>query len=184
MKLSKPFQNVTKKSITWFILVSWLFLSGLAMWFIFNQPYRHFIETKIPTFKQSKLLDGFDGLTVVHFVDKNCPCTRFSNTHIEALEQELTSANHVRIKAGEWVNTDLKNSMKDWLISSPSVAVFKESGQLAYYGPYTDALLCNQGNDLVKQVINSLGKDKDYQWFNVLGYGCFCDWPDLKVTQI
>ncbi len=183
INLSRLRNKNIKMPLSWLILVSWLLLVGLVMWVKFNEPYRNFIETRMPKFSDNKIIDDVDGLTVLHFIDKKCPCTRFSEKHIETLEQELKAANHVRIQATELPDFD-PAIFNDWVISSPSVAVINTSGELAYYGPYTDALLCNQGRDIVKQVIENLEETNDYYWFNVLGYGCFCEWPEWKTQKI
>ena len=167
-----------RRPLAWSILAIWLVLSGLAIWFSFHEPYRDFLQGKEPSFNSDIALTGVAGLTVVHFSDGNCPCTRFSLSHVSNLERELNKAHHIRVSPNDLASLPWDRVSK-LAVSSPSVAIINAAGKLAYYGPYTDGLLCSQGNDLVSQVLENLRADENFQWMNVLGYGCFCDWPSV-----
>ncbi len=109
---------------------------------------------------------------VVHFVDSQCPCTRFATPHIEALDARFDpSVRTMRIYA-----TDSQAKNFAWLPASPAVAIWDGQGKLAYLGPHSDGAFCGQGDDLVARVMQQLSAGNNPQWLNREAIGCFCPW--------
>lgn len=176
MKFLTQIPDAYRRSLAWLVLSVWLLSSGVAIWLVFHEPYRDFLQDRVPVVTSGVSASDDSRITVVHFLDDKCSCTRFSRPHIEALESTHIEARHVFVEPGNSKGM-FAGEFSDLVVTSPSVAVMNKAGSLAYYGPYTDGLVCSQGNDLVKRVFENLAQDSNYQWMNVLGYGCFCDWP-------
>ena len=110
---------------------------------------------------------------VVHFIDPECPCTRFSKPHIEALEETFKDLN-ITFKS---VNPGLApvNQMGLSAVpASPAVAVWNEAGELSYFGPYSKGALCGEGEDLLRPVLR---QEIRGQLTHQEAIGCFCQWP-------
>ena len=139
--------------------------------------YRHTEELKElwidfdPTqLQQAKLTPVNRIALVVHFVDRDCPCSRFAMNHIETLEATYASVAEFRF-IGEAGTEGLT------VPAGPSVAIWDQQGTLAYYGPYSSGFLCGQGDDLMSAVMEQLKQGTNPEWINQQGVGCFCEWP-------
>lgn len=109
---------------------------------------------------------------VVHFVDAQCPCTRFATPHVEALNARLgPSVRKISINA-----TDLLADNFSWIPASPAVAIWDGQGELAYVGPHSEGAFCGQGEDLVARVMRQLNEGRNPRWLNNEAIGCFCPW--------
>jgi len=109
---------------------------------------------------------------VVHFVDASCPCTRFAEPHIEAVDADLDpGVRTMRIYA-----TDPQAGMFHWIPASPAVAIWDKAGELAYVGPHSEGAFCGQGDDLVARVMGQLQTGNNPRWLNREAIGCFCTW--------
>jgi hypothetical protein len=116
---------------------------------------------------------------VVHFVDPDCPCSRFSTPHIQELELAF-SKNIEFVDFLSSVETDERmQQFKAAVIpAGPAVAVFSQSGDLAYFGPYSSGAVCGEGDDLVAATLTSLDNNINPQWINQENVGCFCQWSN------
>jgi len=163
----------------WLLLGIWVVASALAIWFIFHDPYRDFLGTRQPDFSGDTRSLANAQTTFYHFVDEACTCTRFSLPHILDLAKRYPDVKHVRIQARGSV---VPKALNQFSVASPAIAIVNASGKLNYYGPYSSGLVCTEGEDLVARVLASMESDASFQWLNVLGYGCFCDWPEHSAT--
>lgn len=171
--------NAVNTKLAWGLLVTWALLSAIFMWQAFHDDFRDFLAgTAEETWQAPGGLSSNGAVTFLHFVDEACPCSRFSLPHIEEIERKYTSVKHVRVYGDQnKVSNDLSKAY-DWVVASPSIAIINEQGQLSYYGPYSNAAICGEGESLVDAVMASLAEDSEFQWMNLLAYGCFCDWPE------
>ncbi len=176
LRLSKT----SKVVICWALFWVWLIISAYVLWFKLSDSYRFFMDDKQPDFSAFMFREPQTRYTIIHFIDPNCSCSQYSHAHINAIKNELGALQHVHVQPGEEA-VFFEGEPQAWLISSPSAALISPSGELIYYGPYTDALLCNEGQDLIKQALRQTQKNDDFRWYNVLGYGCFCDWPAQAI---
>lgn len=115
----------------------------------------------------------FDRVVVAHILDPNCPCTRFSEKHVDDLERRFSSTVHFI----RWEQLPKALRRQANIPTSPAVAVWNRNGYLAYFGPYSDGAFCGQGDDLVTSVLNQLKTSQGFRWVNQDALGCFCDWP-------
>lgn len=111
---------------------------------------------------------------VVHFVDPNCPCSRFAYPHISELEREFG-------EKVEFVNGLELMQQPVWrglthlpLRAVPAVAIWDKAGGLRYFGPYSGGSVCGQGEDFVRQVLTRIEQQQPISWTQHDVIGCFC----------
>lgn len=155
------------------IFAVWISVSLAAFWWFQFKDIGNF-ENALASFDGTELaklqmqpLSGRQAL-VVHFIDPDCPCSRFSRPHIEELERELSDRVEFRSASR------LKSSMAFSVPATPSVAIWSESGELAYFGPYSGGAICGSGDDFVTSVFKRLEAGTNPKWLNLDAVGCFC----------
>lgn len=111
---------------------------------------------------------------MVHFVDNNCPCTKFSLPLIQDLESRWRQKN-VSFRALHPGSIDqLSVDLQGTIPASPAVALWDSKGKLTYFGPYSSGAICGEGEDLLGKVLAQKGEG---QWTSQEAVGCFCPWP-------
>jgi len=126
-------------------------------------------STTLVHFENLSFLKRKPGLiTVRQYIDPSCPCNRYVDKHRHELEAEF-SGNRVTF---EEVNP---RSLLDTKPSAtPAVAIWDEAGNLAYYGAFSNGVLCNAKTSLIGPVISSLLEGDNPLVLNTNGVGCFC----------
>ena len=181
------FATINTRQLTSIALLTiWISLTAYGFWYFQFRYYTSWV-----TFDGGNLLLAPEDqdqsilrngkLSIVHFVDTDCPCTRFSLEHIKDIETKYSdeTTNHYKL------SSDLSTSYKDldWLReripASPSVAVWEASGKLIYFGPYSSGVLCGQGEDLLAKVLGP--QSLQGQWTHQEAVGCFCPWPQTST---
>ena len=133
---------------------------------------------------------------VVHFWDRDCRCSRFNRQHARDVmqqfgEQGISFVVAVPSAAAQADARRLFPEASDVIVvrdaatvSSPAAAAFNAGGELLYYGPYSDGVLCTstEGSP-VEQVLSDLLADRQpRQWLNLSAVGCYCQWPAQTRT--
>ena len=119
---------------------------------------------------------------VVHFVDPECPCSRFSVNHIKEMELEFASNVEFVDFSSMSANDQRKQSLSTLTVpAGPSVAIWAEDGKLAYFGPYSGGSVCGEGNDFVSTTLSSLDAGFNPRWINQEAVGCYCAWPTIST---
>lgn len=158
------------------ILCAWLLLAVCAFWWFqfryigsFNNYLAQF-NGDLVSHISSENIEG--EALVVHIVDPNCPCSRFSNKHIRDLEAQFFET----VSFKRWEN--LPVSFKSLMVipASPAVAIWSKAGDLAYFGAYTSGAYCGEGDDFVVATLKNLSKGVNPQWVSQDAFGCFCEW--------
>ena len=106
--------------------------------------------------------------TVVHVYSADCPCNRFTQSHLERIVASYRhrGVNFVTVARG---SIDLA-----WIEATPAALVFDAAGRLVYFGPYSDSARCGESGGLVERVLDRVlgGQAPRPQPF--YGGGCFC----------
>lgn len=164
----------------WFVIPLWLMAVVTGFWWF---EYRHWqsFETMAITFDGQDIQPFYQAsgqkgkTTVLHFTDKTCPCSRYSERHIEDLQLILANTKQVV------VTPPMVASIPNVIVpATPSVAIWNEQGELAYFGPYSSGAVCGEGKDFVSRVLSELQKHRNPRWINTLGVGCYCSYPNEK----
>ncbi len=158
-------------------LILWLGLIYLSHWWQGQQDIRqyenYFAQFDGREFATITLGDDTSDITVVHFVDDSCPCSRFSRPHIASLEKDY----HQGIKHYYW--PELPEKMKRALApialkATPAVAIWSASGTLSYFGPHSSGAFCGVGEDFVALILKQLLNKQTTTWLQHDVVGCYC----------
>lgn len=146
--------------VVWILILASLFWS---MQMQYQAVWVSFDGSRLP-----KLPAVTSGTRVVHFVDPDCPCSKFSLPHIQKVEQtwggKQIAFSQVEVgRAG--------HEFFGLVPATPAVAVWDRTGNLAYFGPYTSGAICGEGEDLLGRFFNNRLAG---QWTNQEAVGCFC----------
>lgn len=86
---------------------------------------------------------------VFHFITSNCYCNFIASTHINSVNSLVLNKGYTNIQ----VDISLFPTLKNYIPSTPAVAVFNDTGTLAYLGPYSSGLYCAPSKGLVEKFI-------------------------------
>lgn len=125
---------------------------------------------------------------VLHFIDDQCPCNRFSSPHIERLKNSLAAdAIHLlyaklgAVVLNETTITDAAQKLAALVPASPAVAIWDAKGALRYFGPYSNGAVCGEGNDMVVYTLNAIKKNSNIRWLSQEYVGCVCPWQSSET---
>lgn len=131
-------------------------------------------------------------VTLLHFWNPNCLCNLLSQRHFdELLEQYDHTALRVFVIAPSNITAQQESEFKKLngkrmgLIksdfpfpASPALALFDDKRNLGYYGPYGFGAFCIPSSDsFFSSLIKRYRTEASTLYMNVIGKGCYCDWP-------
>ena len=134
-------------------------------------------------------LAGPGRIRVVHFWDPACPCNVGNQEHLSQLVEHFAGANGVDFYAVQKPGThgQLPSSLSaikpldslpgaERVTSSPAVAIWDRQGKLAYFGPYSEGLICNSQNSFIEPILLALKADRRVSATHTMAVGCYCPW--------
>lgn len=133
------------------------------------------------------LLTQPGNIRLVHFWEPACPCNGGNQQHLAELMQGYANTvdfYHVQKPGSKGHLPPILASLQPLPLSlpeqpipaSPAVAIFDPSGQLAYFGPYSEGAVCTSSNSFIEPVLDALAAGRSVAAGNGLASGCFCDW--------
>lgn len=141
------------------------------------------------TLRLPPALAGPGRIRVVHFWDPACPCNVGNQMHLGELVERFSGAGGVDFYAvqkpgnhGQLPITLSAIKPLDSLpearqiTSSPAVAIWDRQGKLAYFGPYSEGLVCNSQNSFVEPILQALKAGRSVDATHTLAVGCYCPW--------
>ncbi|CAN7353073.1 DUF6436 domain-containing protein [Pseudomonas sp. LjRoot71] len=174
------------------LILLWAAAMLAAYWWYEARYLRSFSEqTALFYGEQLRLPDELAGpgpIRLVHFWDPACPCNVGNQQHLAELIERF-SAQGVRFYAvqkpgssGQLPSTlnalqalpSLPGSAQ--IPASPAVAIWDRTGQLAYFGPYSEGATCTSSNSFIEPILDALVANRPVNASNTLAVGCFCDW--------
>jgi hypothetical protein len=174
------------------LILLWAAAMLAAYWWYEARYLRSFSEqTALFYGEQLRLPDELAGpgpIRLVHFWDPACPCNVGNQQHLAELIERF-SAQGVRFYAvqkpdssGQLPSTlsalqalpSLPGSAQ--IPASPAVAIWDRTGQLAYFGPYSEGATCTSSNSFIEPILDALIEERPVNAGNTLAVGCFCDW--------
>lgn len=181
------------KILAGLLITGWLAAMLTALWWYQGRYIRAFSDSTT-LFNGAELrlpaaLAGPGKIRLVHFWEPACPCNAGNQQHLAEMMQEYAAVvdfYHVQ-KAGTRGRLppplramrpldDLPGMQL--LPASPAVAIFDHSGDLAYFGPYSEGAVCTSSNSFIEPVLDALQQGRRVAAANTLAAGCFCDWND------
>ena len=171
-----------------------LWLSALlaALWWYQNRYIRPF-ELRSELFSAAELalpseLAGPGPIRLVHFWDPACPCNVGNQQHLAELVAHFAplgvSFHAVQKPGSKGQLPELLSNIALLALppgaanipASPAVAIWDKTGQLAYFGPYSEGATCNASNSFIEPVLQALLDGRPVNATQMLASGCFCDW--------
>ncbi|MDY0205996.1 MAG: DUF6436 domain-containing protein [Pseudomonas sp.] len=192
-------QSILKKTLIGLTLILWLGSMLTGLWWYKTRFIRPFSEaTAIFSGQQLRLPDSMAGagqIRFVHFWDPSCPCNVGNQQHlVEMLERYDGQVEfyHLQKPGSKGHLPKALNNMRhlsglpgsEQLPASPAVAIWDHSGELAYFGPYSEGAVCNSSNSFIEPILDALLDNRPVSAANTLAVGCFCDWqPPADTTE-
>lgn len=188
-------RTLLKKILIGLTLILWIGSMLTGLWWYKTRFIRPFSETTaLFSGQQLRLpntMAGAGKIRFVHFWDPACPCNVGNQQHlVEMLERYDGKVEfyHVQKPGSKGQLPKALNSMRhlsglpgaETLPASPAVAIWNNSGELAYFGPYSEGAVCNSSNSFIEPVLDALLENRPVAAANTLAVGCFCDWQDVK----
>lgn len=168
-----------KKWVGFAVVVFWGIAVALAFWWFEYRNWRNFAD-KTVMFTSEPLGHLYQSLPnavgrplIVHFVRPDCPCNRYQDSHIQELQPVINNIPQLYLKVDDPVVAGLD------IPAAPSVAVWNEKGDIAYYGPYSSGAICGTGKDFVSMVVNAISHNQNPALINMVGVGCYCAWHEV-----
>ncbi len=128
-------------------------------------------------------------IRVVHFWDPACPCNVGNQQHLSELVEHFSGAGGVDFYAlrkpgthGQLPSTlGAVKSLEslpgvERITSTPAVAIWDRQGNLAYFGPYSEGLVCNSQNSFIEPILQALKADRPVNVTHTMAVGCYCPW--------
>lgn len=177
---------MTKKIFLVAAIILWISALGAALWW-YNS---HYIRTEFFIGQQLELpqeIRGEGKIRLLHFWDPGCPCNLGNQSHLADLSRDYADAvdfyhvqkpgskGHLPKTLNHLIPLELQLA-EQTLPASPAVAIFDNSGQLAYFGPYSEGAICNASNSFVEPVLEALQQNRTVRAGSNLASGCFCSW--------
>ena len=183
------------------VLLLIVILSATGLWL----GYRWFEGRYLRAFSDQTALFAGDALSlpaslagpgrirVVHFWDTACPCNVGNQQHLIELVERFARGGGVDFYSVRKPGTQgrLPKTLSaitplealpgaDRITSSPAIAIWDRQGALAYFGPYSEGLVCSSQNSFVEPVIQALLADRPVNTTHTMAVGCYCPWatPD------
>ena len=138
-------------------------------------------------------LAGPGPIRLVHFWDPACPCNVGNQQHLSELLARYVPqgvefyslqkpGTQGRLPATLGAIKPL-NSVPgaDHLSASPAVAIWDRSGQLAYFGPYSEGATCNASNSFIEPILQALSEGRPVKATHTMALGCYCSWQDKNA---
>jgi hypothetical protein len=174
------------------LILLWVAAMLAAYWWYEARYLRSFSEqTALFYGEQLRLPDELAGpgpIRLVHFWDPACPCNIGNQQHLAELIERFGPQGvtfHSVQKPGSTGHLPSTLSAlqplrallgSEQIPASPAVAVWDRSGQLAYFGPYSEGATCTSSNSFIEPVLDALIAGRPVNAGNTLAVGCFCDW--------
>jgi len=198
MHMTRPGTHIRKLAAISLVAV-WAVSTIAAFWWFEFRNLRPFLDEQAVMFRAAdlgrhlaqELPPTTDNLPVLlHFWDPGCPCARFSTPHVQDLIAaragnglkvvimipDASLAPAAREHFGPEAGVILAEGIDP--VSSPSAALLDDSGQLAYFGPWSTGANCTVADGgFVESALDALSRGQNPQQVNTLAVGCFCRWP-------
>lgn len=190
---------VKKSQILAFALVTvWLILVAWAFWWFqlrFYSSMDQYIQDEFFSADSLQLSHkpNSQAITIYHFFDSSCPCTRFNTEHVQEVMQKYRnkSIEFVVVVPNEYALDEAKETFPNASFqvsqarnnppASPAALIYSKD-KAEYIGPWSPGAVCNSASeDYVSSVVNELLLDKTIDQTRYLARGCLCPWPATRA---
>lgn len=122
---------------------------------------------------------------ILHFMDPDCPCNRFSIPHIAELKSQLgQQARHLEHIKNQLIDPFATGTALAKIVpATPAVAIWDAQGELRYFGPYSNGTFCGNGDDMIIYTLEQLSDGSDMRWLSQEYVGCVCPWETQTTSD-
>jgi len=186
--------RLNKQAIAYVLLPLWLAAVVFAFWW-----YKLRLISDLSQYQVDELFsaehmvlaesDTPSDITIYHFFDKSCPCSKFNTEHVQDVNQKYKDkgvALIVVVPAQQDLMEaklnfpDAKHIVANDTIqppASPSLLITSQ-GKPEYIGPWSPGAICNGAEeDFASQVVDTLLTGSNYGFIRNYAKGCMCPWP-------
>jgi len=144
---------------------------------------------------------------LIHFWKPDCSCNRFNRIHVREIAEkyrhdkfqmitvtqphnnysdyELIQMAKQEFSSHVVIDHQYQLSDKARIPAAPAAAVIDKTGNLAYFGPYSDSSFCGLGGTaFVERVTDLLFAGENTSMINTLVAGCFCNWDKNTLQKV
>lgn len=114
----------------------------------------------------SSLQSGGLANSVIHFSKPNCACQKFSQNHIQDLNNMA--------KKNQFNVSSVVIEEHGIIPATPSVAILDASGSVIYFGPYGQGLGCSQTSGFAQTMLNNFVQGYSANIVIREAKGCYC----------
>jgi len=175
----------TKLPLAVAILGLWISIVVGGFWWYEIRLIRPFLNS-VALFDGQRLETTYatnnQAITLMHFVDPDCPCNKFNLPHLRELQEHYQQLG-VRFVVWQQGNQPFPLQGFDeqyqrpklpYVPATPAVAIWSRKGELSYFGPYSTGLICSLGDGFAETILDQLGQGLSPAVINTTGTGCFC----------
>jgi len=160
------------------IVLTWIvFTAAMFVFFTLETLHDFDPEHKLKNVNESKLVQQVSDLTglpvselantVVNFYKEDCACHRVSQSHITALNDKTTNANHT------FLNVKVDRGAP--IPATPSVMIIGDDTDIIYLGPYGEGLDCAQTDGYASTIYNNHLLGYSANLIITQAQGCYCN---------
>lgn len=184
------------------IIASWLVLMALVAWYGTRMPTAWFDPAQIAPhdFADPVQLSDFRmalqdtlplppgaGPLFVRFAQPGCPCEQLVDSYHQLMVPSLRKQGFTVVTVTpshmEQLAAKLGERLWQWVPSTPAILLLNSNGELAYFGPYHQAGICNSENSYLEPVLDALVNGEPVSIINTLVEGCFCAYPAATAAS-
>lgn len=194
-----PAPVIRKRHWLLLLVLIWLGLMGLVWWLGHQLSPAWFDPARIAPhgFTESHNVDRFyqaltkvvpdlpaDSAFFIRFAQPDCPCERYvENYHqlmLPTLKKQGLHPITLTPAMMQQMAQVLGPQLWEWVPSTPAILLLDQQRQVAYFGPYHQAGICNSENSYLEPVLQTLQQQQPVNIINTLVEGCFCPYPAVR----
>ena len=164
------------------LFAAWVTAMACLFWWLILR-HTHYVDFSIGNASYNATGQDFAIIAesrpvIMHFMDPDCPCNRFSIPHIAELKSQLGQQVH-HLEHVNNQRTDqlaIGTALAKIVPATPAVAIWDTEGELRYFGPYSNGSVCGNGDDMIIYTLEQISDGSDMRWLSQEYVGCVCPW--------
>jgi len=130
---------------------------------LLNSPQKHILG-QLKQYQSQPI-----ALTIFHFFDDSCHCTKLTAEHRAAIDKVAKQDGFSVV----YVDIEGEEGMSD-IPASPAILITDAQSELLYVGPYATGIDCSANNSLIDVVLNNYRQGFSAPTIVSDAKGCYC----------
>ncbi len=106
--------------------------------------------------------------TLIHITSENCACSIYSKKHKQDVSQQA------KAQGLSVLNVNLPETYNSIIPSTPAALIIDNTGQLIYFGPYSEGLACSSSNGYIELAMQNYQQGYSANLIVADSKGCYC----------